>query len=1658
LFAIGHQTCGFLINFHLILHGGTWHDAVLAVAALYPGCAPCVYSPPALPPPPAPPPRLPPPPSPPPPSPPPSVPPPGAPPHVPPPPLEPLGETCRRIYGAGDCSEQNFCSGVGACADGLCICPPEYIDSNCSVRMSCKYWDEEKRVWSTEGVTSMISPEEGTLVCTTTHLTTFGGVISIPTSADELAAELTAAMQFNTFSLDEAAALLAEFNFSENSTIMSIVIGICCGDLLTLFCLGFYRGHRGRKRRVRKGTMYPEEVEAKRVDDLRVKLAAVEKLPEVRASVRASRASVSRTSISGNLGLSQKFASKLRGSSSADDLDAAPPPPRRFSRLSRSIFPSVRMSRASAPDTATASDTAQGADGQSADPPRSTRERSTKLSRLKRSVMFSVRMSSTGASVLPNSRRVLKRASTSRIAPAAMHPPGPNGDSGASLDLEPPLHEYIVPEGARGTVEEIAGKLGVATDDLIQRNLKRFPTLSAKSFVSSNTKLVYSSPVPGAVVSAAPAPAARQAPDARDPVAAFRQAPDTRDPVAAFRQAPDTRDPVAALPPGTLPSIEELDAHAAAPSVPSLTPLVPSFELPSWSPRDETGGKPCYTSTHVQLLGGSFASTRLPLQGSPNPSPRHRNATPPPSPPSFADGVLVRPSESFADALEDTKGSTPRLPPGSLVRSSTRARLDRAEELDRLRAQRKARGTDADAARSEGERRFSSRLRHSILEKKEDVGSWLSRFVDNMRNNHTVVNLISAPDDEEALKPAQMVQIFWNTIATELFVCCFQYAAPSAPPEPSRTDPRGEGRNVDAGADGAAGETAFVETATFTIAPITAATQGVVASGIALIMIMICSYVFRWGNSRQKKPSVTKVYAKKARKHAKQASHQAAKRLRRMRGKTTEADRAEDADRAQRAEQARAVAEQKREAAQRERAEAAEEAAELETQGLRMVEKWELTQLGKLVLVAGCIVCPGFNLLALVFCREKRRIAVPIKQAKDAEAPAETLPTTAPLVVAMERSMARECAAFRSRTTLDSGELILEISTKAGERTGLDLLSVPGVRRGAAVGINHLGIPEGSPLRSINGIDVRKKTLDETAMLLREAGGLVELRFAPPPPPPPPPKASRKGLSMWGPRIAPPAAAPASSKQPPAAAPASSKQGALSTTGTRPSPSGSGVGLLRELMEVDDGEPGASHALPTLPVGLRQRSNPVQLGARDATGAHAAEPSSSYEALADAIDRDLVDPIAAAAALDRLDRLAAARRPAETPPHTSAMPAHEGRCAATASESDGGPAVIASVEAADGGGASFTSMDESTAVASMTDEEHEPARHVPPVVSPPLPPEDPGRALVMAKLQQRVKGQNTRKTRAERKARECATRWLQVTIRGRARRLEQQTRAATMVQAHARGRSCRAVQAAVSEPSPPPSPPDNEAGSSALSRPPRVTFADADRESVDSQPEDDERESLASLPESRASKPKLGRRKKGKQSRLGFISSLVDSVADELEEEAELDQEGSDLRKGINSNLAIWDKDKLRKQMSTVRASIKERTTEQTASQRDKKSTVELMMVRTTLDALLQKRRADLGWRPDWAYKWRLRLAWAFNLLVMLLACLVSVIYALKFGDEETRNMCLSWLIAYGVTFAIVEPVQVLVLTCAPNLQDEDTASGRFCMQCLFIYNELCAP
>ena len=155
-----------------------------------------------------------------------------------------LTDSCKLVYGRGDCSELHFCYGRGNCSGvGLCDCYTGYSGVDCSIEVKCQYWDHGNSAWSSEGCVQAPPPSgpDGLLHCDCNHLTDFGG-IGIPTSPEELLAELTS-ISFNTFSLDDMMNALSSFSFDDNPAAFLLIIICTCLNLLTVIFANF-RLHR----------------------------------------------------------------------------------------------------------------------------------------------------------------------------------------------------------------------------------------------------------------------------------------------------------------------------------------------------------------------------------------------------------------------------------------------------------------------------------------------------------------------------------------------------------------------------------------------------------------------------------------------------------------------------------------------------------------------------------------------------------------------------------------------------------------------------------------------------------------------------------------------------------------------------------------------------------------------------------------------------------------------------------------------------------------------------------------------------------------------------------------------------------------------------------------------------------------------------------------------------------------------------------------------------------------------------------------------------------------------------------------------------------------------------------------------------------------------
>ena len=107
-----------------------------------------------------------------------------------------------------------------------------------------------------------------------------------------------------------------------------------------------------------------------------------------------------------------------------------------------------------------------------------------------------------------------------------------------------------------------------------------------------------------------------------------------------------------------------------------------------------------------------------------------------------------------------------------------------------------------------------------------------SRVWETLRNEHTIINFLSPPEDEEALTEMQVVQLFWNTLMLELVLICLLYEPePECPP-------------------GSAAEECEAEP----IPIIQSFIIGGIVSGITFASIFISRKIFRWGNQKRLPP------------------------------------------------------------------------------------------------------------------------------------------------------------------------------------------------------------------------------------------------------------------------------------------------------------------------------------------------------------------------------------------------------------------------------------------------------------------------------------------------------------------------------------------------------------------------------------------------------------------------------------------------------------------------------------------------------------------------------------------------------------------------------------------------------------------------------------
>ena len=64
----------------------------------------------------------------------------------------------------------------------------------------------------------------------------------------------------------------------------------------------------------------------------------------------------------------------------------------------------------------------------------------------------------------------------------------------------------------------------------------------------------------------------------------------------------------------------------------------------------------------------------------------------------------------------------------------------------------------------------------------------------------------------------------------------------------------------------------------------------------------------------------------------------------------------------------------------------------------------------------------------------------------------------------------------------------------------------------------------------------------------------------------------------------------------------------------------------------------------------------------------------------------------------------------------------------------------------------------------------------------------------------------------------------------------------------------------------------------------------------------------------------------------------------------------------------------------------------------------------------------------------RFTLAWIFNILVYLMSCWIALTFGTVLGNVEFDIICLAWLAGLAVTWAVVEPAEIVGVALLPRL------------------------
>lgn len=407
--------------------------------------------------------------------------------------------------------------------------------------------------------------------------------------------------------------------------------------------------------------------------------------------------------------------------------------------------------------------------------------------------------------------------------------------------------------------------------------------------------------------------------------------------------------------------------------------------------------------------------------------------------------------------------------------SERRAAIEQREQL-------------AEAERAEtASRRAARRALGTAQRVRSGVTEFLLRVRDGLRSDHTFINLVAPPDEDSPISEAQVVQIFWNTLYAELFLISLQNNASAE----GATSGGGGRRGGAAQLTTSTSNSYALSVSTFTIAPVTALTQGVIASGLTMGFVALFAYVFTLGNSHQRKQRRAKDVLSLA--AIKSSARQLWARCCVMRTpeehyKVKNSDQRQDED--------------EREAGGR-----ADGSSKLPEppDDMMYIKERSLSLHARICFLVGCVVCPGLNFLALRFGWRTTHRLVPIDEQQEQqekhekEEQEEQEGKGTPSKAASIHSWTTECGegatpssqpsaseVFYEDEITDRSGHVPELQNKSQEETDLGVADAKGK---SAVSDVHMSAAESQDQirkRALRAERVRQRDL-ERSLRLREA-------------------------------------------------------------------------------------------------------------------------------------------------------------------------------------------------------------------------------------------------------------------------------------------------------------------------------------------------------------------------------------------------------------------------------------------------------------------------------------------------------------------------------------------------------------------------------------------